>query len=43
MPSELGIYVIFFYALSWIFIAICGVVIEMRDRIHDHRQHHRQH
>jgi hypothetical protein len=39
MTSELGIYVIFAYAISWIIIAIGGVIIEVRERIHDHHQH----
>jgi len=42
MPNELGLYVVFFFGIFWIFIAFCGVIMKMHDRI-DKQQGGRQH
>lgn len=32
MPNELGMYVVLFFGVFWIFIAFCGIIMKMHER-----------
>ena len=42
MPNVLGLYVVFFYAMFWVFLFVCGLFMTSKNRIHDWRERHKK-